>query len=202
MRDLDGLYELCLKAGGDRERCSFGVLVEKLKEGLEKCVEKNAATKCFEKCVEGCGGGEDCVRACYVAVDAATARAVAKDVLRGAVEAVAESGLTVTMPEAAAALVSELLKKYADADCEARAVLFRAMSMVIVDLHNVVGPDLILMLAPLISVAYDCVGEAADSLLEEVRHAAGEEVAAKISAALDSGEVAVKRVLIRFQPVR
>jgi hypothetical protein len=202
MHDLDKLYEQCLKMRGDPERCSFGVLVERLKEELEKCMEKNAADKCFEKCVKDCGGGEDCVRACHAAVDAAAARSMAKDVLRGAVEAVIDSGLMITMQEAAAALVSELLKKYADADCATKSALFHAFSTAIIDLHNVVGPDLILLLAPLISATYDCVGEEVDGLLEEVKAAAGEEVAAKISAALDSGEVAIKRVLIRFPPVR
>jgi hypothetical protein len=203
MHDLDKLYELCLKMRGDPERCRFGVLVERLvKEGLERCVEKNASDKCLKKCVEDCGGREDCVKACGVAVDAAVARSIAKDVLRGAVEVVIDSGLMVSMPEAVAVLVSELLKQYVDADCAAKSALFRTLSIAIVDLHNAVGSDLILLLAPLISATYSCVGEWADGLLEEVKAAAGEEVAAKISAALDSGEVAIKRVLIRFLPVR
>jgi hypothetical protein len=83
VHDLDYLYELCLKMGGDPERCSFGVLVERLIEevGLVKCVERGAAAKCFEKCLERCGSGEDCVKACHTAVDAA--RSITKDVLRG-----------------------------------------------------------------------------------------------------------------------
>ena len=203
MHDLDELYGLCLKMRGDPERCGFGVLVERLiREGLEKCVEKNDAVKCIEKCVKDCGGGEGCVRACRAAVDAAAARSIAKDVLRGAVEVVVDSGLTMKMPEAVAVLVSELLRKYAGEDCATRSALFRTLGITIVNLHNVVESDLALLLAPLISAAQDCVGEEAEGLPEEVKAGAGEEVAAKISAALDSGEVAIKRVLIRFPPAR
>jgi hypothetical protein len=135
-------------------------------------------------------------------VDAAAARSIAKDVLRGAVEVVVDSGLTMKMPEAVAVLASELLRKYAGADCAAKSALFRTLGMAVVDLHSVVESDLALLLAPLISAAQDCVGEEAEGLPEEVKAGAGEEVAAKISAALDSGEVAIKRVLIRFPPAR
>jgi hypothetical protein len=204
MHDLDHLYELCLKMGGDPERCSFGVLVERLIEEVEltECVEKKAAVKCFERCLERCGGGEDCVKACHTAVDAAAARGIAREILRGAAQMVIDNNLRIAMPEAVAVIVSELLSKYTDADCAAKSVLFHTMNIAVVDLHNVVGSDLMLLLAPLISVVYDCVGEEADGLLEEVKAAAGEEVVAKISEALDSGTVAIKRVLIRFPPVR
>jgi hypothetical protein len=142
------------------------------------------------------------VGACRAAADAAAARSIAKDVLRGAVEVVVDSGLMMTVPEAVAVLVSELLRKYAGADCAAKSALFHALSIADVNLHSVVESDLVLLLAPLISASHGCVGEEADGLLEEVKAAAGEEVAAKISAALDSGEVAIKRVLIRFPPAR
>jgi uncharacterized membrane protein YgdD (TMEM256/DUF423 family) len=204
MHDLDELYELCLKVRGDPATCSFGVLVERLIRGggLKECVEKNVTIKCFERCVEKCGGGEECMRACHVAVDAAVARSIVRDILRGAVEMVIDHNLTVSMSEAVAILILELLKNYVDADCSTKTAVFHAVGIAIVELNNVVGSDLLLLLAPLISATHDCVGEGADEVLEEVRQVAGEETVAKISAALDSGEVAIKRVLIRFPPAR
>jgi hypothetical protein len=201
----EDLYELCLKVRKDPERCSFGVRVERLVDelGLEKCVQEDSAVNCFEMCVERCGGGEDCVRACHAAVDAAAARGLVRHILKGAVEMVLESNLTVAVPEAVAAFVSKLLKSYADADCAAKSMLFHVMSLTVAELHNLVGSDLLLLLAPLISTTYGCVEEEeVDKLLEEVKLAAGELEAAKISDALDNGEVVIKRVRIIFPPAK
>jgi hypothetical protein len=92
---------------------------------------------------------------------------------------VIDNNLRATIHEAVAVIVSELLSRYVDADCAAESALFYTTSITIVDLRNVVGSDLMLLLAPLISAVHDCVGEEADGLLEEVKAAAGDEVAAK-----------------------
>jgi len=204
MHDLDSLYELCLKVRKDPEKCSLGARIMELMDvlGLEECVQKNAEDDCFERCVKGCGGGELCMKACRTAVDGAVAKGLTKDILKGALEMVLESNLMISMPEAAAVLVSNLLEKRIDGDCAARTRLFNVMSIVVVDLRNLIGPDLILLLAPLISATYDCVGEEADGLLEEIKNVAGEKEVEGVSAALDSGEVAIRRVTIRFPPVR
>ncbi len=206
MHNLDGLYELCVRLGGDPERCSFGVFVDRLIEEaeLEECVRRRSDDDCFKACVRRCGGGEEgCAGACRTAVDAALARNLTEDVLKKAVDIVVKSKFTIAMPEAVAGLISDLLKMHIDADCEVKAKLFRVVGIAVIDLRNAVWPDLMLLFAPLISTVYGCVGEGeVDSLLEGIRAAAGEEEAKKISAALDAGKVAVKRVIIEFPPVK
>ena len=202
MRGFDWLYRRCLEAAGDPEKCAVGVRVAELAEEAEGCMQEEAAVSCFKKCMERCGGGEACAELCRAAVDVAAAKGVAKDVLKGAVEAVIESNLAISVPEAVALTVSNLLASYVGEDCAAKTSLFRVMSMVVVEMRNLVNPDLMLLLAPLISAVHDCVGEEADDFLEEVKAAVGEQEAARIAAALDSGEVAINRVAIRFPPVR
>jgi hypothetical protein len=195
-------YELCLR---HPERCAFGLLVAGLVEeaGLEECVRRSHVAVCLKRCLERCGGGEVCGKACRAAVDAAVAKDVAESVLKGAVEVVLESKLAVSMSEAAAALVSGLLRSYVNEDCAAKTMLFHVAGRAIVVLQRLIKPDLVVLLAPLISTVYGCVGEEeVDGLLEEVRAAVGEKAAEAVSAALDSGEAAVERVLIRFPPVR
>ena len=199
--DLDSSYEACLKLTGDPNKCFVFQAAEPVE--LEECVQKSAAVICFVKCVKGCSGSrEECVRQCRKAVDAAVARNLAKDILRGAADMVIESGLVIKMPEAVAMLVSSLLNLYLGSDCATKISLFHVVGMAVVRLRDLVAPDLILLLAPLISAAHNCVGEEADDLLEEVKAVFGEQEVSKISAALDSGEVVVGRVIIRFPPVK
>lgn len=196
-------YELCLELTNDPEKCSVGVQITKLAEGLEKCIKRGDPEKCFEKCVEECGGGEDCPHLCRVAVDAAVARGVVEEILKKAVEMVIESKFMISIPEAAALYVSNLLASYVNDDCVTKDFLFHTMGIAITELRNVVDPDLILLFAPLISTVHGYVEEdEIDSLLEEIKNAAGEQTAGMISEALDTGKAAIRRIKIYFAPVR
>jgi hypothetical protein len=194
-------YEECLKEFKDPERCRFVSRAAQLAESLrlEECLERRGPQKCLNMCLKNCEGG-DCDEACFGALEMASARSIARRLVQGAAAAASESGFTVA--EAAAAGFFMLLDEPGD-DCIAKVVTMRVMGLVAVELRNLLGADeLLLLLAPAIAAAYECIGEEALSLLDAMEPTVGREMAERIAAALEEGAVKIGRIAFRFTPAK
>jgi len=194
-------YEECLKTFNDPEMCGFGLKAVQLAEDLrlEECIEKRGAQKCLEKCLKNCRGG-DCRELCLNAMDAAAAKGIARKLAQGAVAVASETGLTA--PEAAAMGFSMLLEE-PDGDCIAKVVSMRVLGLVAMELRNLLGTqDMLLLLAPAVAKAHECLGDDAFNLLDMLAPALGREAVERIAAAMEEGAVKIGRVVIEFPPAK
>ena len=193
-------YETCLKRFNDPLVCGFGLRVVQLAEDLDKCVEKNGPQRCLDECLKSCRG-ENCDRVCLNAVDMAVARNIARTLAQGAVAAASETDLTV--PEAVAVGFRILMEESSDGDCFARLSSMRLLSFVAMDLKKLLGmQDMLLLMAPALAIAYDCVGDEAFRFLNNIAITIGREMSEKIAAALRKGVVEIGRITITFPPAR
>jgi len=194
-------YEECIKTFNDPERCRFASKVAQLAEALklEECLERRGPQKCLNICLKNCEEG-DCDEVCFSALEMASARSIARRLVQGAVAAASEDGVTVS--EAAAAGFYMLLSEPGD-DCVAKIVTMRVMGLAAVELKNLLGEqEMLLLLAPAIAAAYECIGEDALNLLDMMEATIGREMAERIAAALEEGAVKIGRFTFRFTPVK
>jgi hypothetical protein len=194
-------YETCLKKFKDPEMCRFGLRVVHLAETLrlDECLERHEAQRCLNMCLKNCKG-ENCNQVCLYALDAAVAKNIARKLARGAVAAATETDLTI--PEAAAMGFHMLLKEPAS-DCVTKVASMRILGMVAVELRYLLGvQDLLLLLAPAIAMAYECIRDEAFNLLDMVAPSIGQEMAERIAAALQEGVVKIGRITLKFPPAK
>ncbi len=194
-------YEACLKTFNDPEMCMFGFRVVQLAEALrlEECLDRHRPQKCLDMCLKNCRG-ENCRELCLNAMDAAAAKGIARRLVQDAVAAASETNLTV--PEAVAVGFYMLLDE-PGGDCVAKVISMRVLGLVAIDLRNLLGAqDMLLLLAPAIAAAHECIGDKAFDLLDMVAPAIGREVAERIAAALEEGIVKIGRIELKFPPVK
>jgi hypothetical protein len=194
-------YEECLKTFNDPEMCGFGLKAVQLAEDLqlEKCLDRHGAQRCLEKCLKNCREAA-CRELCLSALDAAAAKSIARRLAQGAVAAASETGLTA--PEAAAMGFGMLLEE-PDGDCVAKVVSMRVLGLVAMELRNLLGTqDMLLLLAPAVAKAHECLGDDAFNLLDMLAPALGREAVERIAAAMEEGAVKIGRVVIKFPPAK
>jgi len=194
-------YEACLKEFSDPEMCMFGFRVVQLAEALrlEECLDRHKPQKCLDRCLKNCRG-ENCRELCLNAMDAAAAKGIARRLVQEAAAAASETGLTV--PEAAA-LGFRMLLDEPSGDCTARIISMRVLGLVAMELRNLLGTqDMLLLLAPAIATAHECIGDEAFDLLDMIAPTIGRNMAERIAAALEEGAVKIGQVEIRFPPAK
>ena len=194
-------YEECLKRFKDPEMCRFGSRVVQLAEDLrlEKCLERRGPQKCFDACLKRCRG-EDCGELCTNALNAAAAMSIARRLIHWAVDAAPKTGLTI--PETVAIGFYMLLDEPGN-DCVAKVNSMRVMGLVAMELKNLLGMrKMLLLMAPAIAKAYECIGDDAFNILDMAAPAIGRKMAKRIAATLDEGVVKIRRVVLTFPPAK
>ena len=194
-------YEECLKTFNDPEMCRFGFRVTQLAEflRLEECLERRRPQKCLDACLKTCRG-ENCGELCASALNAVAAMGVAHKLIHWAVDVARRTGLTI--PEAVAVGFYVLLDA-PGSDCAARVGMMRVMGLVAVELRNLLGMrKMLLLMAPAIAKAHECIGDEAFNMLDMAAPAIGQNMAKRIAAALDEGVVKIRRVVLTFPPAK
>jgi len=193
-------YEEC-KAFSDPEMCRLGFRAVQLAEALrlEECLERRRPQKCLDACLKSCKG-ENCGELCASALDAAAAMSIARRLIHWAADAAPKTGFTV--PEAAAAGFYMLLDE-PSSGCAARVRSMRVMGLVAVELRNLLGMrEMLLLMAPAIAKAYECIGDDAFNMLDMAAPAIGQNMAKRIAAALEEGVVKIRRIVLTFPPAK
>jgi len=193
--------EMCIRGTGDPEGCALTHRVLEMVQQMDlvECVRGRGAKECFEECLQKCRG-EDCGGLCISAVDVAYGMSLALDMARD-VQLAALMG--VEPLDAAALSFAVRLEKVWEKECPDRAAAARILVAALVELRNLLRiRELLLLLAPLLSAEHGCTGEEVFEFLDSIVMAVGEEMVAKIAAALEEGAVVVGNVVIRFPPVR
>jgi hypothetical protein len=133
-------------------------------------------------------------------MDMAAAKSLARKLVQGAMAAASDTG--VTIPEAAAMGFYMLLNE-PDDDCIARIVSMKVLGLVAVELKKLLGmQDLLLLMAPTIAMAYECIGDNAFDLLDMLAPTIGREMAERIAAALEEGVVKIGNIALKFPPAK
>jgi len=194
-------YEECLKTFKDPEMCRFGQRAVQLVEALrlEECLERHKPQKCLDVCLKNCKE-KNCRDLCLSAMDMAAAKGLARRLVQGAIDVASDAG--VAIPEAVAIGFYMLLNEPND-DCIAKIISMRVLGLVAVELRRLLGmKDLLLLLAPTIAMAYECIGDDAFSLLDTLAPTIGQETAERIAAALEEGIVKIGNIELKFPPVK
>ena len=187
--------------------------INQLINSLAECMwERREAEKCFQECLKKCRG-ERCEEACLGALEVATGTVVAYLIAGRAIRAVELKGSGL-MESIASAFKEELERAKAE-ECPDKAVTARILSTAAVELFmnmqkaaggypnlRKLAEDLLLLAAPALAEAYQCVGDEVFEYLEVVRPFIGEEVTKRIVAALEEGSVLVGGVDFKFKPVK
>lgn len=204
--------EKCVEVTKDPYFCLSLYQINQLINSLAECVLDRDAEDCFQECLKRCRGegcGETCLGALEVAVGTVAARMIAGRAIQ-----VAELKGSDLM-ESIALTFKEELRSAEAKECPDKAAAARILSIAAVELfmnmQKAVGSspelrklaeDLLLLTAPALAAAYECVGDEVFEYLEVVRPLIGEEMTERIVAALEEGIVLVGGVDFKFKPVK
>jgi hypothetical protein len=194
-------YEACLKALGDLELCKFGATAVRLAEALrlDECLGRGEPQRCLDECLKNCGG-EDCADLCLDALDVATAKSIAKRLAQEAATTAPKAGFTA--PEVAAVGLYMLLREPED-DCISKIVSMRILGLAAIELRSLLGSeDMLLLLAPAVAKAYECLGGKTLDLLDALKPAIGREMVERIVATLEKGVLKIGRIELKFPPAK
>jgi len=207
---VKNFYEQCVKELKDEKACEEITkaieLLETLK--LEDCVKKHNPDKCYNLCMEKCQGN-DCERHCGRVIAYAVAANSAREMLTTAAYLAMHTGII--LPEAIAVIyidtLAELERKVHD--CKGKLKLTALFSGIAGELVGATGiKELTLLMAPTIATVRDCIekqGELFEAelneLLEGLKQLVGEEIIARLNAALEEGAIKIGRLVVRFSPL-
>jgi hypothetical protein len=197
---MEDRFRACVEGTGDVEGCLLTRDVLGLIDGMDlaECVRKRTAEECFVECVEKCG--VECVDLCLVAVDTAIGIAKAWNLMED-IKFAASAGIDPL--DATAAAVALELRKAVEAECPDRAVITRTLTIMLIELKNLLrNQEVLLLLAPLLAVEHTCVGDSVYDFLEAARQGIGEELTKRIVAAMEEGALKIGKTIIQFPPVR
>jgi len=204
-------FEKCVEVAKDPQFCSYLYQINRLINGLAGCVMERGTEDCFRECLRSCRG-EGCREVCLGALEVAVGTAVAREVARRAALAVALLGADLI--NAVALVFNEELKSAEAKECPDKAAAARILSIAAVELFMSLQKtaegspkmrkrvqSLLLLAAPALALAHQCVGEEAFEYLETIRPIIGEEAVERIAAALEEGAALVGDVVVKFKRV-
>ena len=203
-----GWFEDCIEKTKDPRFCSHLRKVGELASGLADCVAELGVKRCFTACLRRCQG-EECEAACLSALETALGIAVARELAEKAAAAAALLGLGPA--DAVAVAFGAETARTEVMGCPQKAIAGRVLAAAAVELYKSfqkVPPlqehaqDVLVLMAPALATAYQCVGEEVFEYLELARPFIGEDAAKRIAAALEEGGVLVGGVVINFKPVK
>jgi hypothetical protein len=200
----DKAVRACMEILRDRQTCERVARALALEEELRlvRCAQERGLDECHELCLERCRerGHPDCGGLCARAVGYAGAQALAREILLAAARLAAAHGLA--LPDAIIVAFMNAVQ-HADRrarDCAARERLAGALTVAADELADTAGhPELVMLAAPALALLRNC-RERLERALEALR-LLGEDIAARVAAALEEGAAVIGRAVVRFPPV-
>ena len=200
------VFEKCIKAFGDPRFCSFVNQVGGLVRSLAGCIEALDVENCYRICLEGCRG-EGCRDACLGTLKVALGVVAARRVARRAAAAVALLG--VDPVDAIVLMFDKEVKEVEKMDCPEKGDAAQALVATAIELYWSLkkglqerAQDALLLMAPALAVAHQCVGDEVFEYLDLVKPFVEEEAVKRVVAALEEGIVLIGNTAIKFKPVK
>ena len=197
-------FKECFETAKNPQLCT---LLQQEINSLVTCVMEKTAKECFHECFKSCRG-EQCEEACLGALEVAAGMAMAHMIFKRA--ALATALLNIDLVDAATLIFNGELKSAEEMDCPDKAAAGRVLSIAAMELFHLAteSPEmreqlqsLLLLTAPALAVAHQCVGDEVFEYLETIAPLIGREMVEKIVAALEEGVALVGNTVIQFQPV-
>jgi hypothetical protein len=198
---MEEAVRACMEILRDRQACERVARSLALEGELQlaECARERGLDECHELCLKRCQGA-DCGDLCARAVGHAGAQALAREILLAAARIAAASGLRLDEAVVVSFMSAVQRSERAARDCAARERLASALTVAADELAHAAGhPELVMLAAPAISLLRDCPKELERGL--ESLKVLGEDIAARVAAALEEGAVVIGRAVIRFPPV-
>ena len=200
------MFKKCVEATGDPQHRSFLQKINRLTNDFMKCVESQRANDCLNDCLKRCRG-KRCGEVCLGALKAAMGTVLAKDMIRTAEKAASLYGLNQIL--VVAWTFKADLEKVKKKDCPEKEFMAWILATAAIELYEHFkkvmrsrSQDVILLMAPALAEAYQCVGEEVFKYLDFIKPVVGERAAKRIAAALKEGNVFVGGEIIQFKPVK
>ncbi|MFZ8811955.1 MAG: hypothetical protein ACO2PN_28130 [Pyrobaculum sp.] len=205
-------FKKCVEATKNPQLCAFLHQTNQMISNLAECVMEKVANECLRECLKRCRG-EKCEEVCLGALETAAGIAMARTLAERAT--LATSLLNIDLVDAAVLVFNKELKSAEEMDCPDKAAAARILSIATMELFAHIqtaagsSPEmqkrvqsLLLLVAPALAEAYQCVGEEVFEYLETIRLLIGEEMTKRIAAALEEGAALVGSVVVKFRPVK
>jgi nitrate reductase NapAB chaperone NapD len=203
------MSEKCVEIFGDPQFCERVKKFSQLHGRVSKCVKRREVGYCYSDCLKRCQA-EGCEEECLGVMELVLGAEVAEEV---ADEAVSIAAVRNISPVVAAAIVfNEELNKVKKKRCPNKAAMARILAAAAFELYEKFkrkpttrqhAQDVLLLVAPALAEAYQCVGESAFRYIDvELRPFVKEKMLKRIAAAMEKGAVAIGDVKIKFKPVR
>ncbi len=203
-------FEKCVEVAKDPQFCSSLYKINQLINSLAGCVWERGVEECFQECLKRCRG-DGCRETCLGALEVAVGTVAARMIAGTAIQVAKLKGSD--LMRSIASTFKEELESAKAKECPDKAAAARILSIASVELFmsmQKAGPpnlrelaeDLLLLMAPALAEAHQCVGDEVFEYLEVVKPLIGEEVAKKIAAAMEEGTVLVGGVDFKFKPVK
>jgi hypothetical protein len=209
--DMDA-FRKCIEATKNPQLCVLLYQVKQTINSLAECVAERTASECLYECLKVCRE-ERCRETCLGALEVATGTVMARTLAGRA--ALAANILGIDPIDAVALAFDKELKDAKEMSCPDKAAAARILSIAAMELfmHFQImagsSPEmqdrvqsLLLLMAPALATAYECVGDEVFDYLETVRSLIGEEATKRVVAALEEGVALVGGVIIKFPPVK
>jgi hypothetical protein len=204
------MFEKCVKLAGDPQCRSYLQEADRLTDGFMKCIESRSAEDCVQECLKECREQEWCGEACLGAMKAATGMLIARSIIEIAEAAV--SLLNMDPVTAVAWAFYDEFEKVKGKDCPEKEVMAWFLAVAVIELYKYFkkAPDprrrrareVLLLTAPPLAEAYQCVGDEAFKYLDSIKPIVGERAVKRIVREMKEGGVFVGGVLITFKPVK
>ena len=201
------MFEKCIEKFGSSQLCSRVQQIVQLLADLRQCMKSQEEIDCFSDCFEKCEK-EGCEEACADALVMFMGTMQAAMLGKRASQVAASRGLSHV--DAVALVFEEELKNVEEEDCPEKAISAQALAVAVIELNNSFqsvanlrdqAEDVLLLMAPALAVAHQCIGKDVFRYLELMKVLIKEETVKRIAAALEEGAVLVGNTTIKFKPV-
>ena len=209
--DNGAFYKQCVRELKDEKACKEVIETMELLETLEleNCVERHGLRECYNLCMKKCQDN-DCEKRCGRVIIHAVATISARRILMTAAYLAMHTGII--LPEAISAVYINTLAEFEQKvhDCKGKLKLMALFSGIAGELVGMTGiKELTLLMAPTIATKHDCIKKQDEvfeaelnEMLEGLKQLVGEEIIARLNAALEEGVIKIGRLVVRFPPLR
>ncbi len=202
------MFEKCVKEIGDPQCRLYLQEADRLTEYFAKCIESRSAKDCAQECLKRCREEEWCGEACLGAMKAAMGMLVARSIIE--ISEAATSLLNMDPVVAAAWAFYEEVEKVKEKDCPEKEVMAWILAVATIELYKYFkkrlprsrAREVLLLMAPALAEAYQCVGDGVFEYLDAIRPIIGKRAVEKIIREMREGNVFVSGVIITFKPVK
>jgi hypothetical protein len=209
LRHVRDMFEKCVEIFGDPQFCAQVKKIGHLSDRARECVKRQEVGYCYRDCLKRCQV-EECEEVCLGVMEHVLGVEVAEEMADEATTVAIVRNLSPAVAVATAFNIE--LDKVKKKRCPHKAVMARILATAVFELYEKFkkkpelrryAQDVLLLTAPALATAYQCVGESTFRYIDvELRPFVEEKMLKRITATMKKGVVTIGDVDIKFKPVK